>query len=138
MLFEIAHAYRIIPTDGRPHLPATFRPWAGDSIGRWEGDVLVVDTINNSGQQWLAQYGDFIDAGAHVTERFTMIDADTINYRATIEDSKMFTRPWTIAFPLDRNPDKKFEILEAACHEEDRDREILKTIHESAVGAGQR
>lgn len=137
MLHEISHSYRIIPIDGRPHLPATFRPFAGDSIGRWEGDTLVIDTINNSGQQWLGQYGDFIDAGAHVIERLTMVNADTITYRATIEDPKMFTRPWTIGFELARNPDPKFEILEVACHEEDLDRDILKTIHEVATGKAQ-
>lgn len=137
LLHEIAHAYRIIPIDGRPHLPPTFRPFAGDSIGRWDGDTLAIDTIDNGGQLWLAQYGDFIDAGAHVVERLTMVDGDTINYRVTIEDPKMFTRPWTMAFPLARNPDGKFEMLEVACHEEDQDREILKTIHEMATGKAQ-
>jgi hypothetical protein len=98
----------------------------GDSVGRWDGDALVVETTNNSGKNWLGQYGDFISDAAKVTERFTMADADTITYRATIEDPKVFTRPWTIAFQLGRNADT--DMLEAACWEDNRDLQYMKSL----------
>lgn len=125
-LHENNHAFRVIPLDGRPHVPATIRLMQGDSVGRWDGDALVVETTNNSGKNWLGQYGDFISEAAKVTERFTMADADTINYRATIEDQKVFTRPWTIGFQLGRNADT--EMLEAACWEDNRDLQYMKSL----------
>lgn len=136
MLHENNHAFRVIPTDGRPHLPQTLRPMQGDSVGRWEGGTLVVETTNNSGKNWLGQYGDFVSAAATVTERFTMADADTIDYRATIDDPAVFTRPWTIGFQLARNPDT--EMLEAACHEDNQDPKYMKSLATSPASRGLR
>jgi hypothetical protein len=126
MLHELSHATRIIAMDARPHLRATLRLWQGDSIGRWEGDTLVVETTNGNGKTWLAQYGDFVSDAAKVTERFSMVDAATINYQVTIEDQKVFTRPWTMAFALGRNPDA--EMLEAACWEDNKDPQHMKDL----------
>lgn len=131
MLHENSHAFRVIPTDGRSHLPQTLRLMQGDSVGRWEGDALVVETTNNSGKNWLGQYGDFVSAAAKVTERFTMVDADTIDYRATIDDPKVFTRPWTLGFQLGRNPDT--EMLEAACREDNQDPKYMKSLVPSSA-----
>jgi hypothetical protein len=123
-------AWRIIPLDSRAHLPDTIRLWQGDSVGRWEGDRLVVDTTNLNGKTWLNEGGEVVSYAAHVVERFTPAGPDTINYEATITDPVVYTRPWTIAFPLKR---EKGELLEAACHEEDRDLPHLKAIKDAAA-----
>jgi hypothetical protein len=125
MLYEQpTHIFRTIPLDGRPHLRSSMRLWMGDSVGRWEGDTLVVETTNNNGKNWMAQYGDFISADARVVERYSMVDADTINYRATIEDPKVFARPWTIGFPLGRSTETY--LLETACVEDNLDPQHMR------------
>src|SRR4029450_10663993 len=102
ILFEYIHAYRIIPTDGRRHLTPAIRKWEGDSVGHWDGDSLVVDTTNNNGKTWFELSGNFMSNAAHQVERLTMSDSNTIKYEVRIEDPKVFTRPFTIAFPLTR------------------------------------
>jgi hypothetical protein len=99
-------------------------------VGHWEGDTLVVDTTNLNGKTWLNEVGEIVSYAEHVVERFTPVDAETINYEATVSDPVVYTRPWTIAFPLKRN---KFELLEAACHEEDRDLPRLKALKDAAA-----
>ena len=120
--YEMIHEARIIPIDGRPHLPETVRLWNGDPRGRWEGNTLVVDTTNYNNKGWIATSaaGGRIKGvpqteSLHVVERFTPIDANTIDYEATIDDPKMFTRPWTVSVPLHRDP--TYRIYEYACHE---------------------
>lgn len=125
MLFERAHAYRIIPLDGRPHVGEHITLWQGDSRGRWEGATLVVDVRNQNAKPWLDQAGNFYSDAARVVERFTLIDRDTIHYQATIEDPNVYSKPWTMAFPIRRNPDVKFELLEEACHEGERNTQPL-------------
>jgi hypothetical protein len=122
---EMIHEARIIPIDGRPHLPGNVRLWNGDPRGRWEGNTLVVDTTNYNDKGWIATQaaagrikGVPQTASLHVVERFTPIDPDTIDYEATIDDPKMFTRPWTVSIPLHRNP--AYRIYEYACHEGNR------------------
>jgi hypothetical protein len=120
--YEMIHAARVIPTDGRSHLPSTLRFWDGDSVGHWEGNTLVVDITNYNGKGWIATNGA---AGRikgipqsdalHVVERFTRANADTIDYRVTIDDPKVYTKPWTAAIPLNR--DESYQIFEYACHE---------------------
>jgi len=98
--YEMIHAARVIPIDGRPHLPATLRFWDGDSVGHWEGNTLVVDITNYNGKGWIATNGA---AGRikgipqsdalHVIERFTRTNADTIDYRVTIDDPKVYAKP---------------------------------------------
>jgi hypothetical protein len=120
--YEMIHEARIIPIDGRPHLPETVRLWNGDPRGRWEGNTLVVDTTNYNNKGWIATSaaGGRIKGvpqteSLHVVERFTPVDANTIDYEATIDDPKMFTRPWTVSVPLHRDP--TYRIYEYACHE---------------------
>jgi hypothetical protein len=118
---EFIHAYRIIPTSGHAHLNDRIRLWMGDSRGHWEGDTLVVDVTNSNGKPWFDIAGDFQSDALHVTERFTLVDANTIHYEATINDLKVFTRPWTLALPVVRFPQKDYEMLEHACHEGEQD-----------------
>ena len=116
-VLEYSHSYRVIPTNPAPHVPSSVKLFQGDSRGRWEGNTLIVDVTNANGLTWLDNAGNFYSNALHVVERFTMLDADTIHYEARIEDPKVYTRPWTIAFALTRNDEKDFELLEQACHE---------------------
>jgi hypothetical protein len=119
---EMIHEARIIPLGGREHLPQSVRQWNGDSIGRWEGNTLVVDTTNYNGKGWMATSaaggrikGVPQSEALHVVERFTRADRDTINYEVTIDDPKQYSRPWKVAMPLAR--DENYHIYEYACHE---------------------
>ncbi|HEV3057943.1 MAG TPA: hypothetical protein VGY48_06830 [Vicinamibacterales bacterium] len=105
---EMIHDARIVPLDGRAH--GTMRRWMGDSRGHWDGHTLVVDTINFS------EKVSFRGADEHVrlVERFTRIDADTIDYQFTVEDPSVWTSAWTARFPMHRANDR---IYEYACHE---------------------
>ena len=87
---------------GRAHLPDTMRLWQGDSVGHWEGDTLVVDTTNFNGKTWLNEGGEIVSYAEHVVERFTPAGPDTVNYEATVTDPVVYTRPWTISFPMRR------------------------------------
>ena len=120
--YEMIHAARIIPTDGRAHLPSHLRSWDGDSVGRWEGDTLVVDVTNYNGKGWIAtnaaagrMRGVLQSDALHVVERFTRVSAGTIHYEVTIDDPKMYTRTWKVAIPLER--DDEYRLFEYACHE---------------------
>src|SRR5262249_33122029 len=121
-LFE-RMSWRQVPLDGRQHLPDNVRLWMGDSVGHWEGDTLIVDTTNLNGKAWMNEVGDVLSYAAHVVESLKPIDADTIEYKATVTDTVAFTRPWTIAMTLRRQND---EILEIACHEDNQDLQHLK------------
>lgn len=121
LLYEAFHSYRIIPLDGRPHASDAIRMFEGDSRGRWEGDTLVVDVTNQNEKTWFDMAGNFHSDALHVIERYTMADANTIRYEATIDDPKVFTQPWKIAFDLGRNPDPKYEQMEYACVEGEKD-----------------
>jgi hypothetical protein len=114
---EEAHPWRVIPLDGRPHLGPTIKLWQGDSRGRWEGNTLVVETTNQNGRPFLDQRGRFYTDEARVIERFTLVDANTLHYQATIEDANVYTRPFTIAIALRRNTQPNVEIWEEACFE---------------------
>jgi len=122
-------AWRTIPLDGRHRIPDNVRLWQGDSAGHWEGDTLVVETTNFNGKTWLNEVGDVISHAEHVVERFIPVDADTITYRATVTDPIVYTRPWTIEMPLNR---QQGEILEVACHEDNQDLQHLKDIRDEA------
>jgi hypothetical protein len=123
-------AWRIVPLHDRAHLPDAIRLWQGDSVGHWEGDRLVVDTTNFNGKTWLNEVGEIVSYAEHVVERFTPAGPDTVHYEATVTDPVVYTRPWTIAFPLQR---QKGELFEAACHEEDHDLPHLKAIKDAAA-----
>jgi hypothetical protein len=117
ILYSWNHAYRMIPLDGRPHLPASIKLFNGDSRGHWEGNTLVVDVTNLNDQTWFDAHGTIHTDALHVVERWTVVDANTINYQATLDDPKAFTRPWTIAYPIRRMKDAKYELYEEACLE---------------------
>jgi len=119
---EMIHETRIIPIDNRPHVGSGIRLWNGDSRGRWDGNTLVVETTNFNGKGSIAtsaatgrMRGIPQSDRLRVVERFTRVDPKTIDYQVTIEDPDVYTRPWTVAFPLNR--DDKYHMYEYACHE---------------------
>jgi hypothetical protein len=128
IMSEEAHAFRVIPTDGRPHIAKHIRLWLGDARGRWEGNTLVVDTTNHNGRTFLDRRGTFSTDAATVTERLTMLDRNTIAYAATVEDPLVYTRPFTIAFMLTRHTTEGFEIWEDSCFEGEKDSQHLYSI----------
>ena len=123
VLYENMHASRLIYMDGSPH-PRDYSAWMGDSRGRWEGNPLVVDVANNNDKSVFDMAGHFHSDALHVVERFTPVDRDTINWEATIDDAKVFTRPWKMKFPLKRAP-ATYEIMESGCFEGERDAEHI-------------
>ena len=117
--YEIIHDLRIIPLDGRAPLHDNIRQYWGDSRARWEGNTLVVEVTNFSDKTFGTQQplGSYRGGGRdmHVVERFTLTDENTLDYRATLEDPRAFTAPWTLGIPLIR--DESYVIYEYACHE---------------------
>jgi hypothetical protein len=130
MLFERT-SWRIVPLHARPHPADSMRFWQGDSVGHWEGDTLVIDTTNLNGKTWLNEGGEIVSYAEHVVERLTPSGTDALSYEATITDPVVYTRPWTIAFPMRR---EKFELREAACLEEEHDLPHLKALKDAAAG----
>ena len=110
LYMEVIHDARIIPLDGRPHLPQDVRQWNGDSRGRWEGNTLVVETTNFSPKSNFMGSAETL----RVVERFTRVAQDRINYEITIDDPTTWSRPWTAMLPLRQKPE---QIYEFACHE---------------------
>lgn len=117
MAWEARHAFRIIPTDGRPHIASNIKLFEGDSVGHWDGDTLVIDTTNQNGVTWFDMVGNFTSDHIHVVERFTPVDANTINVEATVEDPTLYTRPWKIAGTFGRRLEPDYEQMEFACIE---------------------
>jgi hypothetical protein len=117
MLTYNAHGYRIIPFDEQEPPGEGVKLWNGASSGRWEGNTLVVETTNQNALPWLDQRGRFVTEDVHVIEQLTLVDADTLHYRATLEDPNVFTRPFTIALAYRRVADENYEIPELACYE---------------------
>jgi len=115
----IAYTYdtatRVIYTT--KHHDADLDTWMGTSNGKWEGDTFVVDAIGFNGRAWLDRAGNFATDSLHVVERYSMLDANTLNYEATIEDPAVFTRPWKISFSLYRHREKGARLLEFKCVE---------------------
>ena len=110
ILAEMIHDARVIPLDGRAHLPAHLRFWMGDSVGRWDGDTLVVETTNFTDKTNYRGSTDHL----RLVERFTRTAQDILTYRVTVHDPSTFTQPWTIELPVRRSDG---EIYEYACHE---------------------
>jgi hypothetical protein len=125
IVYEMLHEPRVIPLNGRPHLSANIRLWNGASRGHWEGDTLVVEVTNYRAEEvgtvatgistTATLKGVAQSEAMRVVERFTLVDVNTIQYEATIEDPRIYTRPWKVALPLNRDED--YEIGEYACHE---------------------
>jgi len=123
--YEMIHEARIIPVDGRPHLPPQVRSWNGDPRGHWDGNTLVVETTNFNSKGWIATSaatgrikGIPQTESLRLVERFTPVDANTLEYVAVIDDPAMYTRTWTVSMPLERNPG--YRLYEYACHEGNR------------------
>jgi len=114
MLFEYVHAIRNIFLTGE-HYPPPIDWWLGDSRGRWDGDTLVVDVIDFNDVTWFDRAGNFHSDELHVVERYTPTGPDHIQYEATIEDSKTFTRPWKIGMTFYRHKEKDAQLLEYEC-----------------------
>ena len=115
--YEMVHDFRVIPLDGRPHLPSSVQQYMGDARGRWDGETLVVDTTN-----FTSKVGFGISGGGtppspamRLVERFTRVSPDVIRYEATVSDPQTWAAPWTVAFPLRRDP--AYLMAEYACHE---------------------
>ena len=132
IFFEAINDTRIIPLDGRPHLPQNMRTWDGDSRGRWEGNTLVVDTANFSSQTNYLGSAENL----HLVERFTLVAPDEIRYEIKIEDPSTWTRPWAAMVRLKRTEDKLYEF---ACHEGNAETEtsILLGAHAAEKNAAE-
>ena len=114
ILFEYTHVVRNIFTEGE-HYPGHIDMWMGDSRGRWEGDTLVVDVTHFNDQTWFDRAGNFHSDALHVVERFTPAGPDHIRYEATIEDAKVFTKPWKMSMLLYRHKEENLQLLEYEC-----------------------
>ena len=126
ILVEMIHDARVIPLDGRPHLASGIGQWMGDSRGRWEGDTLVVETTNFSpkadytGAGFANLRANYPGSGAtlRLIERFTRVDAETIDYQFTVDDPTNWTTPWTASIPMRQDgAGDPIPIYEYACHE---------------------
>jgi hypothetical protein len=115
MAYEYAGAARTIYMGKAPESPVD--TWMGWSVGRWEGDTLVVDVTSFNDQTWFDRAGNFHSDALHVVERYTPISPDALQYEATIEDPKTFSRPWKISMPLYRHLEKNAQIMEFKCVE---------------------
>jgi hypothetical protein len=119
ILYEAHHAFRIIPTDGRPH-PDDLEPsFLGDSVARWDGDTLVVDVIGFNEKTWLAGVGTIHSEKLHVAERYTRDTYETIRYEVTIEDPEVFTKPWHQYETFRLRPNERLREYECIENNED-------------------
>ncbi len=116
ILYEYIHVTRTIYMDASPHPEGHIDFWMGDSRGHWEGDTLVVDVIHFNDKTWFDRAGNFHSEQLHVTERFTPSGPDHLTYEATIEDPKVFTRPWKMSMPLYRRQEADIQLLEYECY----------------------
>ena len=115
--YEYVHATRTIHTNGTTHPEGLIDFWMGDSRGRWEGDSLVVDVTNFNGETWFDRAGNFHSDALHLVERYTPRGPNHIDYEVTVEDPKVFTRPWKMSMPLYRRLEKKVRVLDYECLE---------------------
>lgn len=124
LLFEFGQSVRTINTNGTLH-PTEENAnefWMGDSRAHWEGDTLVVDVTDFNDETWLDRAGNFHSEALHVVEHWTYLDANTIDYRAHLEDPKVFSRPWDIEVLLYRHREKNFQLIENYCYTLDFDK----------------
>jgi hypothetical protein len=113
--YEYASANRVVNM-GKP-TEAPVDSWMGWSNGKWEGDTLVVDVTGLNGNAWLDRAGNYTTDSTHIVERFNLLDADHMNYEATIEDAKLYSKPWKIQLTLYKHMEKNFQLLEFKCVE---------------------
>ena len=115
MASEFASASRTVRMNSKEKSPTD--SWMGWSIGRWEDDTLVIDVTDQTDQTWFDRAGNFHSEALKVVERYTLVDRNTINYEATMEDPKVFSRPWKISMPLYRHLEKNAQVMEYKCVE---------------------
>jgi hypothetical protein len=115
MAYEFAGASRTVYMDSKQKSPND--TWMGWSVGHWEGDTLVVDVTSFNDQTWFDRAGNFHSDALHVVERYTPIGPDALDYEVTIEDPKVFSRPWKMRMPLYRRLEKNAQLLEYKCVE---------------------
>jgi hypothetical protein len=113
MAYEFTTASRVIRMNSKEESPAP--AWMGWNVGRWEGDTLVVDVTDQMEDTWFDRAGNYHSDALHVVERFTAVDANTLNYEATIEDPKVFSRPWKMSMLLYRHLEKNAQLMEFKC-----------------------
>ena len=121
LVFQFGQSVRTIHTNGTQHPDGHIDFWLGDSRATWEGDTLVVDVTDFNDQTWLDRAGNFHSDRLHVVERWTLLDANTIEYSATLEDPQVFSRPWTLTVQLYRHREKGFKLIENYCYTLDYD-----------------
>ncbi|MDH4065971.1 MAG: hypothetical protein OEW19_16345, partial [Acidobacteriota bacterium] len=115
MTYEFASASRVVRMNSQEKSPAP--AWMGWSIGRWEGETLVIDVSDQMEETWFDRAGNYHSDALKVTERYSAIDANTLQYQATIDDPKVFSRPWTISMPLYRRREPNAQLMEYKCVE---------------------
>jgi hypothetical protein len=115
-LYEYVHAMREVYMDRSPHPAGHIDWWMGDSRGHWEGDTLVVDVIHFNDRTWFDRAGNFHSEQLHLVERYTPLGPDHIRYEVTVDDPKVFTRPWTMSMPLYRRMERDAQVLEYECY----------------------
>jgi hypothetical protein len=115
ILYEYVHAMRNVYMDS-PHPAGPIEWWMGDSRAHWEGDTLVVDVVHFTDRTWFDRAGNFHSDALHVVERYTRLGRDLMTYEVTIEDPKVFTRPWKMSMPLYRRQEKNIQLLEYECY----------------------
>jgi len=123
VVFQFGHSVRTIHTNNTKHPVETDNEfWLGDSRGRWEGDTLVVDVTDFGEETWLDRAGNFHSAKLHVVERWKFLDENTIEYKATLEDPNVYSKPWTLSVHLHRHREKDFQLIENYCYTLDYDK----------------
>lgn len=116
ILYEYAEAHRFLYTNGTSHPPGHINWYLGDSRARWEGDTLVVDSVDFLDGLWLDHAGNQTDANLHVIERYKLLDADHLDYQVEIEDPQVYSRPWHIDLTLYRRKEKDLQLLDYVCY----------------------
>ena len=130
ILYEYVHASRNIFMNSE-HLSGVIEWFMGDSRGRWDGDTLIVDVKHFTDQTWLDRAGNFHSEALHLVERYTLVSPDHIEYEVTVDDPKVFTRPWKMRMPLYRRKEPNVRVLEYECYayiqEEEARRRTIST-----------
>ena len=116
IFYEFAYTTRYIYTNGTPHPKGHIDWYMGDSRAKWEGDTLVADVVDFNDLNWLDKSGNYHSEELHVVERYTMTDRDHITYEVTLEDPKVYTKPWKMRMVLYRHTEPNFRVLEYVCH----------------------
>ncbi len=115
MVFEYVHSVRHVYFN-TPHIAGPIEWWMGDSRAKWDGDTLVVDAVHFNAETWFDASGNHHSEALHLVERYSFINRDHINYEVTVEDPKVFSRPWKMTMPLYRRVERNLQLLDYECH----------------------